>query len=452
MTNSTGRSGRKPLSAFLASEPDGIGRQARRLRLNTLIGLRWLAVAGQTAAILIANLALGQKFPVAACLVLVAASAALNLVLRWRYPRGAQLTERGATILLAYDILQLSGLLYLTGGVANPFVLLLIAPVTIAATALTLANAALLLGLALLCATALLHFALPLPWFGNNGLPLPPAYIFERWAALGVSAAFVALYAYRVAAETRQTASALAATELALERAHHLSQLDGLAAAAAHELGTPLATVSLVVREMAAAPPGADFHEDFEILEESVDRCRAILRKLSSHERLSNQEMEISTPVELAETAAAPHRLLGVAITVEGEGAEPAPACTLNPGVIYGLGNLIENAVSFADGAVTIRCSWTNAAVKIVIVDDGAGFPADVLARTGEPYLSQRDGARRNEEAGGGLGLGLFIARTLLERSRAVLTLANASPPAHGAVATVEWPRLAYEQGRRAGN
>ncbi len=442
----------KPRSHRLAYEPDGIGREARRLRLNTLIGLRWLAVAGQTAAIAVGALALGLRFPIAACLALVAASAALNLALRWRYPAGAQLSERGATILLGYDILQLAALLFLTGGVANPFVVLLLAPVTIAATSLALTDAAALLGLALIAATALLRFSMPLPWINGESLSLPAYYIAARWVALGISAAFVALYAYRVAAEARQTASALVATELALARAHHLSQLDGLAAAAAHELGTPLATVSLVVREMAATPQGADFGEDLQILEQSVDRCRTILTKLSSRADLSNQELEISSPVELAEMAAAPHRLLGVTIAVRGEGPDPAPVCALNPGLIYGLGNLIENAVSFAEKAVTIRCSWSKSTVRIEIADDGSGFSPSLLGRAGEPYLSQRDGVRRNEEAGGGLGLGLFIARTLLERSRGLLTLANATPPGRGAIAAVEWTRAAYEQGRRAGN
>jgi len=437
-----------------ASEPEGFGHQARRLRLNTLIGLRWLAVAGQTGAILIGVFGLGLRFPVLACLGLVAASAALNLALRYRFRVSMQLSERAATIMLAYDILQLAGLLFLTGGVANPFVILLLAPVTIAATSLPLRQALALLGLALVCATLLLRVSLPLPWIGGENLILPPLYIVARWVALAVSAAFVALYAYRVAEEARQSASALTAAELVLARAQHLSQIDGLAAAAAHELGTPLATVALVVREMAAHPsPVEGFADDLRLVEQSVDKCRAILGKLSSPTGLSgHQHLDVFSPVELAEIAAAPHRLLGVAIAVEGVGPEPAPRCARNAGVLYGLGNLIENAVGFAEKAVVIRASWTQSTVMIVIADDGPGFPASILARVGEPYISQRDRARRNEEAGGGLGLGLFIARSLLERSGATLKFANAAPPASGAVVTVEWPRSAYERGRRTGD
>ena len=438
------------LDVVFSTDEEGLGRQARRLRLNTLVGLRWLAVAGQSAAILEGAFGLGLRFPILACFGLVAASAALNLALRWRFPISVQLSDRGAAILLAYDILQLAGLLFLTGGVANPFVILFLAPVTIAATSLPLRQALGLLGLALVCATLLLKVSLPMPWLGGEDLILPPMYVLARWVALGVSAAFVTLYAYRVAAEARQTASALTAAELVLARAQHLSQIDGLAAAAAHELGTPLATVALVVRELAAEPHAdQSFREDLQLLEQSVERCRSILGKLSAPAGLSGQQMDISGPVELAEIAASPHRLHGVAISVEGEGPDPPPKCPRSPACLYGLGNVIENAVNFAESGVVIRANWTKTSVKITVTDDGPGFPPNVLARIGQPYLSQRDGARRKQEAGGGLGLGLFIARSLLERSRATLQFGNAVPPATGAVVTISWPRAAYEQGRR---
>jgi two-component system sensor histidine kinase RegB len=435
------------LKSFLPPEAQRLGLEARRLRLNTLVRLRWLAIAGQGAAVVVGVFGLGLQ--ALDCLVLIALSAALNLSLRWLFPASAQLSEQAATIVLAYDILQLAGLLYLTGGVANPFVMLLLAPVTIAAASLSFQRALALLALALVCATVLLRFNLPLPWIGGEKLVLPSLYVLGVWVSLTVSAAFVALYAYRVAAEARQSASALTATELVLARAQHLSQLDGLAAAAAHELGTPLATVALVVREMAAqAPPDEAFADDLRLLEESVDRCRSILGKLSAPSDLTGQSMDISSPVELAELAAAPHRLLGISITVTGDGPEPPPKCPRNPAVIYGVGNLIENAVSFARSSVTVQARWTKATVTLVISDDGSGFPPNVLPRIGEPYLSQRERARPADNANGGLGLGLFIARTLLERSRATLRFQNAAPPGTGAVVTIQWPREAYE-GRR---
>ena len=437
-----------PAAVAHAPEEDGLVWQARRLRLNTLVGLRWLAVGGQTLAILVSYFGSGLDFPIVPCVALVAASALLNLALRWRFPRSERLNERGATILLAYDILQLAGLLFLTGGVVNPFAILFLAPVAVAAASLEWRQTLGLLALAVICATLLTHWSLGLPSIGGENLSLPPIYLVGLWSALIISAAFVTFSAHRVAAEAERTASALAATELALARAQHLSQLDGLAAAAAHELSTPLATIALVVRELAAQPAlGEGSSDDLELLEQSVDRCRSILAKLSAPRELSSQALGFSSPLELAETAAAPHRLLGVSITVEGEGPEPAPKCPHNPSVLSALGNLIENAVGFAEGAVTIRASWTKSTVGLVIADDGPGFPPDILARIGEPYLSQPDGARRTQDPGGGLGLGLFIANIFIKRSGGALLFENAKPPAKGAIVTIQWPRRAYEQG-----
>ena len=396
------------MTAVAPPEPERWGLEARRLRLDTLIRLRWLAVAGQTAAVLVGVVGFGLGVLAVACFALIATSAALNLALRRLYPVSAQLGEPEATVILGYDILQLAGLLFLTGGVANPFVMFLLAPVTIAAASLTFRRALGLLLLALACATVLLRFNLPLPWPGGEALVLPPLYLVGVWASLAVSAAFVALYAYRVAAEARQTASALTAVELVMARAQHLSQLDGLAAAAAHELGTPLATVALVVREMAAvAPHDQAFADDLHLLEESVNRCRDILGKLSAPADLTGHAMDVSSPVELAELAASPHRLLGVSITVKGEGTEPAPQCPRNPGVLYGLGSLIENAVSFAKSAVEIRAGWTKSAVTIVISDDGPRVSARRPAanRRALPLTAGR-GAALGEEPGAVSGWG----------------------------------------------
>lgn len=419
------------------------------MRLNTLVGLRWLAIGGQTLAILVGYFGVGLHFPIVPCLILVAASGALNFALRSRFPLSQRLSERSAAILLAYDTLQLAGLLFFTGGIANPFAILFLAPVAVAATSLALRQTLALLALAVVCATLLTRWSLRLPSIGGEELSLPPIYVVGLWSALIISAAFVTFSAHRVAAEAGRTASALAATELALARAQHLSQLDGLAAAAAHELSTPLATIALIVRELAAEPTGEGSSEDLELLEQSVDRCRSILARLSARRELSGQPLGFSSPVELAEAAAATHRLLGVSIAVEGEGAEPAPQCPHNPGVLAALSNLIENAVGFAESAVAIRVSWTSSTIGMVIADDGPGFPADILARIGEPYLS-RDSSRRTQGLSGGLGLGLFIASIFIERSGGSLHFENAKPPAKGAIVAIRWPRQAYEQGQQS--
>src|SRR5918995_1286954 len=257
-------------------------QDARRLRLDTLVRLRWLAVIGQSAAVAGVHFGLGFPLPLVPCLAVIAAAAALNLALRLRYPASYRLGEDAATLLLGFDILQLAALLYLTGGLQNPFAMLFLAPVLISATALpperTLALGCLAVGSASLLALA--HK--PLPWAGQ-AIELPFLYVSGIWAAILLGVAFTGVYAWRVAEEARQLAQALAATELVLAREQHLSQLDGLAAAAAHELGTPLATIALVARELErAGPRDGAMVEDLKLLREQVERCRGILAKLTS--------------------------------------------------------------------------------------------------------------------------------------------------------------------------
>ena len=255
------------------------------------------------------------------------------------------------------------------------------------------------------------------------------------WTAIAVSATFVTMYANRIAEEARQLASALTATELSLARQQHLSQLDGLAAAAAHELGTPLATVALVVHELAAQPQiAAQCAEDLRLVEDQVARCRSILGKLSSPATIEASSLEETTLGDLIEEIVTPHRLLDVAIEVEREGSPPEPVCRRNAGMIYGLSNLVENAISFAESRVAIHASWTGSMVKIVITDDGPGFPPQVLARLGEPYIidarRRRAGARARRRAG--WAWGCSSPTRCSERSGASLAIANAPPSQTG--------------------
>ena len=435
-----------------AFDDDEWGQRARRLRLDTLVRLRWLASAGQTTALLISHYGLGVELPLSASLVCVIASVLLNIWLRTRYPVSLRLDDRFAMRVLGFDILQLAVLLYLTGGLAHPFAMLLLAPVTTSAVSLPWRQTLYLLGLALFSATLLEFWNWPL---GAHGVQLQPSPLFRVgiWAAIGVTAIFVAIYANRVAEEARQLASALTATDLLLARAQHLSQLDGLAAAAAHELGTPLATVAIVVHELAGQPGiNAQTLEDLKLVEEQVARCRMILGKLSSPSEMAQAPITEDRLGHLIEEIAAPHRLQDVQIEVEIFGVGPEPASRRDPAILYGLGNLVENAVGFAATKVTVTANWTDADIRITVADDGPGFPTQVLAQIGEPYISDRAGARRGEgEAAGGLGLGLFIAKALLERSGGQLRIANAFAPGRGARAAVSWSRADFEHGRRGG-
>ncbi len=424
------------------------GWRARHLRVETQVWLRWLAIAGQFTAVLIVHFGLGFALPLAACLGLIVASATLNLALRLAFPRTHRLADGPAAASLAFDIAQLAALLFLTGGLENPFVILLLAPVMIGAVSLPRHLTVMLLVLMIATALILTRFHMPLPWIGNEQFALPLLYRAGEWVALSLAGAFVVMYASRVSEEARRLSDALAATELAVVREQHLTQIDGLAAAAAHELGTPLATITLVVKELLRHPERAATREDIEVLAQQTARCRQILGTLNSLGSENDGVFDAMTLGLLIEEVIAPHRDFGVAVEVEVEGGPPEPRCRRSPTLLYGLGNLIENAVDFATTTVTIHTEWTSTAVSILIADDGAGFDPDILAQAGEPYISRRSGDRRAKgDEGGGLGLGLFIAKTLLEKSGASLTLENAPAPERGARVAIVWPRSAFEEG-----
>ena len=417
-------------------------RQSHRLRLNTLVRLRWLAIVGQSLAVVFVAYGLNFPLPVSLCFAMIACSAWLNLLLTFRYPAAHRLKPLAAFGILTFDALQLAGLLYMTGGLTNPFSLLMTVPVVVSATSLPLRMTAALGALVVATATILVFYHLPLPWYAGAELAMPFVYVAGMWVAVCSSIAFTAIYAFRVAEEARLLANALTATELVLQREQHLSALDGLAAAAAHELGTPLATIALVAKEMERAL-GDDpkYSEDVTLLRSQSERCREILKRLTSLSSEGEPHLARLPLTSLVEEVIAPHRDFGIAIRLSpGERTGPEPVGRRNPGVIYGLGNLIENAVDFARESVTVHWRWNEEKVVFTIVDDGPGFPPEIVDRIGEPYVSTRQGA----EPGGGLGLGLFIAKTLLERSGAVLSFRNSSGLGEGAAVEISWTREAF--------
>lgn len=426
-----------------------LGHNARRLRVDTLVRLRWLAVAGQLLALLIVRYALGFPLPMAPCLVAVAASAALNIGLRLTFERNHRLAEWPATALLTFDLLQLASLLYLTGGLDNPFVVLALAPVVIGAVSLPRAQAAWLVALMIALALLLAFHHLPMPWIEGAALSLPPVYRAGIWIALGLAGIFVTLYAARVAQEARLLSDALAATELVLAREQHLSQLDGLAAAAAHELGTPLATIALVTKEWAKHPGAPPAVDDLDLLSQQVRRCREILGKLTSLGSDPGSMLAHMSLGVLLEEVVQPHRNFDVDVKVALSGAPPEPVGARSPGVLYGLGNLVENAVDFARSAVEARADWDASTVTVTITDDGPGFAPEILSSLGEPYVTTRAADRRAKiDETTGLGLGLFIAKTLLERSGADVRIANRADGQSGAEVRIRWPRAEFERDR----
>jgi two-component system sensor histidine kinase RegB len=421
------------------------------LRLRTLVRLRWLAIVGQTGAVLGVHFGLGFPVPLGLCLAVIAFSAWLNIFLTIRWRKSVRLHETHAGLLLIYDVLQLAILLYLTGGLENPFSFLFLVPVTISASSLSMRWTMMLGLIAFAAATILAFYHYPLPWVPGQRLELPNVYIGGMWAAIMSGVVFSAIYAGRIADEARQMSAALSATEMVLAREQRLSALDGLAAAAAHELGTPLATIALVAKELKRELPLEGSHkDDIDLLISQTARCREILARLSSREAQTDEMYQRTRILVMIEDLIAPLRGSDVVIAVtstadlEERAAENEPVLRRNPAIAYGLGNLLENAVDFADTRVEVDARWTPSQVSITVRDDGPGFHQNIFDRLGDPFVTSRPGY--GEETGEpgrheGMGLGFFIAKTLLERTGASVSLANRLAPEHGAVVHVVWPR-----------
>jgi len=426
---------------------------APRVRLRTLIFLRWLGIAGQATAIVIVFLGLRYDLPVELCAAEIAASALFNLALTYLYPQARQLSEREAIVHLSFDIVQLTSLLMLTGGLENPFTLLYIAPVVISATNLSLPATLGLAGFTLSCVTLISFLHWPLPWDPNEPIELPLFYLAGNWISLTLGIGFTLIYAWRTADEARGMQTALAAAQDALAREQRLSDLGALAAATAHELGTPLGTIAVVARELEReVPPDAPWIDDIRLLRSQADRCREILGKLAQHDTADDDVAAQRLPLgALLDEIAEPHRGFGVEIKIAAHG-EGSFSVRRRPEVIHGLGNLIENAVDFAVTTVTIDALWNAGEVRVAIADDGPGFDPSIFERLGEPYVTTRGASQNAPDEGdaeprnnhSGLGLGFFIAKTLIERTGGSVDFSNASR--RGALVTVRWPRVALEQ------
>ncbi|WFR95249.1 ActS/PrrB/RegB family redox-sensitive histidine kinase [Rhizobium tumorigenes] len=413
---------------------------SRRVRLQTLVRLRWLAVGGQAATVAIVAFWLQFPLPLLPCCVLIACLAWINLFLTLRYPPTHRLDAPATFALLGLDLLQLCGLLFITGGLANPFSILVCVPVIISFASQPIRYSMTLILAAMVAITSLAFSPFPLPWYAGGIVAINQVMQLGVWCSIASTMAFAAFYAYRVSMEASQLADALAATELVLQREKHLSQLDGLAAAAAHELGTPLATISIVAKEM-ERELGHDerYREDVALLRSQSERCRDILRRITTLSAENEAHMRYLTLSSMMEEILAPHREFGIKLTlVEETTRSGEPVLNRNAGIMYGLGNLVENAVDYAREMVTVTVAFDAETLAITIEDDGVGYAPDILTRIGEPYVT----TRQRDDAAGGLGLGLFIAKTLLERSGATLTFGNREAETSGARIRIEWPRV----------
>ena len=431
-----------------------------RVRLRTLSNLRWLAIGGQSATLFIVYFGLAYQLPLAECIGVIAASVVLNLALALHFPATHRLTNLEATIFLAYDVLQLAALLYLTGGLENPFALMFLAPVVIAASTLNLGNTLILAALSFAAVSLVAIVHQPLPWAPHEVLLLPALYQVGIWASIVIGIGFTSIYAWRIGSEAARMSAGLAATQLALAREHRMAAIGALAAAAAHELGTPLGTIAVVARELERElPKGSEQAEDASLLRAQAERCRTILTRLARPEQsVLDATNHISVAAMLDDLAGRyRHEELQIDIQLApAENAGPVPKIWRAPELLHSLNNFVANAADFADRRIEIRVAWDAASLQLTIDDDGPGFAPEILERLGEPYVTSRPGSYAlgetqlspSEDFAGqqGMGLGFFIAKTLIEQTGGRVQVRNR--PEGGARVSCRWPRGAIDADR----
>lgn len=426
------------------------------IRLRTLILLRWVAIVGQITAITVAQQTYHVQLELGLCFLAIGVSVMGNLTAILLFPENKRLSEFENFLMVLFDLLQLSFLLYLTGGLNNPFALLLVGPVTISASVMSTRSTLIVGAVAIVLTTLLAQFHLPLRTDLGLVLDMPDVLLFGNWAAIVIAIVFLGAYSHRVSSEVQSMSEALSATHMALAREQKLTDLGGVVAAAAHELGTPLATIKLasseLIEELDDRP---DLKEDAALIREQADRCRDILRDMgrAGKDDLHLRQAPLSSVIH---EAAEPHIHRGKNVRFDegpvGDGDVQQPSILRKPEIIHGLRNLIQNAVDFALGNVWVEAEWTSDRITICIIDDGRGFPAHMFGRIGDPFVRRRrsESDRRARPEYEGMGLGLFIAKTLLERSGAELKFANGTDPyqsltnhadRRGAIVQVVWPR-----------
>ncbi len=424
----------------------GVAHRGNWVRLRTLVVLRWIAAAGQITAMIIAQTRLGIDLPLGPCLMLVTLLVLANTAAALVFPVNQRLTEVQVMSMLVFDTLQLLAMVAVTGGLNNPFALLVLAPVTISATALPLRHTVAVCSVAIIGATAVAWFHLPLRMHDGTVLQLSDLFEVGFWVAIVTGVIFVASYAHRVTQEIAAMSQALLATQMALSREQKLTDLGGVVAAAAHELGTPLATIKLTSAEMIdELSDRPDLAQDARLIRDQANRCRDILRAMGRAGKTDGYIVRAPL-TEVVREAAEPHLDRGKALHVAvapGRREADQPQIERRPEIIHGLRNLIQNAVDFAAGNVWIDVDWNGAAVRIRIVDDGPGYPPSIIGRLGDPFLRRREVPDLLRPEYEGMGLGLFIAKTLLERTGAEVTFMNAAESGRGALVSVNWPSSA---------
>lgn len=400
--------------------------------------MRWAAVFGQSTVLLLAYFVYDYQVALLPALGCILALIALNFCAAHHMPKGPAaasgylITLPAARASIVFDTIQLAGLLFFTGGIENPFVMLLVVPLTVGATLLRGGDVAMLLMVTLLGLALQFFSPFPLEWRG--GAPsLPLDYTAGLWLALFLTVMFLASYVWSVSYEKRRLADALAASETALANARRVNDVGAMAAAVAHELATPLGTITLIAKELSKRNI-PELKDDIATLVAESQRCRTIMADLG--QMAARVEADTAPPLPLQELLAeliAPHQKPHLHFELAGQAMHKA--VPRSAALQHGLSNLLANAADFAASHIMLEAYTTDGALILTITDDGPGFPPALLQRLGEPYISKRDHGTATRSH---LGLGIFIAITLLERTGATLEFSN--PASGGALVTLSWP------------
>ncbi|MDI9409834.1 MAG: ActS/PrrB/RegB family redox-sensitive histidine kinase [Candidatus Pacebacteria bacterium] len=421
-----------------ASDKSFLGRS---IRLGVMLNIRWVSILSQLLIIGIFKFALGFPIDLLPLTLICFVSIGINLYLASTRFYSEWLREREAFWILFIDLVILAAILFYTGGIENPFVILLLIPSTIGVTILTLSSSIILTVSVLFINSFLSQYHMALPWPDPIVPLVPPLYIFCTWLSINLATLFISSYSWQIAIDARRMNSALNETQIALLREKRISALGALAASAAHELGSPLSTIAVIARELShEIPKDSPIYPDIELMISETIRCRDILTLLSNRPEsvVMFERIPISHLImELGEN----HRKSEdkqLVVTRYNPDNTSEPELPNNPEFIHGLDNLIHNAFQFAESKVVVSINWTLTHLFIVISDDGPGFSPAILSKIGEPYLSSRTGVK------GHMGLGIFIATTLLQRSKATVSFANQHYG--GAEIRIHWNRQLLAQ------
>ncbi len=403
---------------------------------KTLVFLRWIAIFGQLFSVNLVYFFLDLNFPVLLCHIVILIGFLTNIYLQFGL-KATLLKDLYSSSFLMYDIIQLSILLFLTGGIFNPFAILLIVPTIVSSTFLSMGSTIILGSATIFLLFVLTFFNLPLPGMEEYILSFPNYYVTGILISLIIGLIFLSYFGIRFAGETKKRSDALSKLQQILAKEYELESLGGQAAAAAHSLGTPLATISVVSKELRKeVGDNSKITKDLDLLISQTKRCSDILKKISQKKIISDEFLSSMSFEDLLEEIIksfkeSSEKNIRLNIDKDINKIE----IKRNPELVYGLRNFIGNAVKFANQNILISIISDNINLYILIEDDGPGFPEDIIAALGEPYIKSKSKLSKNNS---GLGLGTFLGKTLLERQSAVIFFENGSS-LNGAKVKIKW-------------